>query len=104
MLSVRGLPYAEKRSCPTALPYPIRSISGAGVCSFPTGAAMNRDQVKGKVKDVTGKVQQKLGEVTGSNEQQAKGIAKQIVGKTQKTLGDIEQANEAEAKRTRYKP
>lgn len=99
-----GLPYGEKRSCPTASPSPISDIPGAGVCSFPLDAAMNRDQVKGKVKDVTGKAQQKLGEVTGSAEQQAKGVAKQIAGKTQKALGDIEEANEAEAKRTRYKP
>ena len=38
---------------------------------------MNKDQVKGAVKEVTGKVQTKAGEAMGSNKQQAKGIAKQ---------------------------
>lgn len=49
---------------------------------------MNRDQVKGRVKDAAGKVQQKAGEATGSLKQQAKGVAKQVEGKVQKTFGD----------------
>jgi len=49
---------------------------------------MNRDQVKGRVKEATGKIQQKAGEVTGSLKQQAKGVAKQVEGKVQKTFGD----------------
>lgn len=53
---------------------------------------MNQDQAKGAVKDATGKVQQKVGQLTGSTEQQAKGIAKQVEGKTQKTFGDAKEA------------
>ena len=53
---------------------------------------MNRDQVKGKAKDVAGKVQQKVGQATGSTSQQVKGVAKQVEGKVQKGVGD---ANEA---------
>ena len=49
---------------------------------------MNKDQVKGAVKDVAGKVQSKAGELTGSTEQQAKGMVKQVEGKTQKKVGD----------------
>ena len=41
---------------------------------------MNKDQVKGKAKDVAGKVQEKAGELTGSEEQQVKGEAKQVEG------------------------
>ncbi|MEO8656011.1 MAG: CsbD family protein [Ramlibacter sp.] len=52
---------------------------------------MNKDQVKGAVKDVAGKVQEKTGEVIGSAEQQAKGIAKQVEGKTQKAVGDVKE-------------
>lgn len=52
---------------------------------------MNKDQVKGAVKDAAGKVQQKTGEVIGSNEQQAKGLAKQVEGKTQKGYGDAKE-------------
>ena len=53
---------------------------------------MNRNQVKGTVKDVAGKVQRKLGEATGSTSQQIKGAGKQIEGKLQKGAGDTEKA------------
>jgi uncharacterized protein YjbJ (UPF0337 family) len=53
---------------------------------------MNKDQVKGSVKDVAGKAQEKLGEATNSKEQQAKGAANQVEGKVQKKAGDVEQA------------
>jgi uncharacterized protein YjbJ (UPF0337 family) len=56
------------------------------------GREMNRDQVKGKAKDIAGKVQQKVGEVVGSSSQQVKGVVKQVEGKVQKGVGD---ANEA---------
>ena len=50
---------------------------------------MNKDQVKGAIKDAAGKVQEKTGEVIGSTEQQLKGLHKQAEGKTQKAVGDI---------------
>ncbi len=52
---------------------------------------MNKDQIKGAVKDVAGKVQAKTGELIGSREQQAKGIIKQATGKTQKAYGDAKE-------------
>ena len=52
---------------------------------------MNKDQVKGKAKDVAGKVQEKAGEAMGSEEQQAKGLAKQVEGKAQKSSGDAKE-------------
>ena len=52
---------------------------------------MNKDQVKGAVKDAAGKVQSKAGEMTGSTEQQDKGMAKQIEGKTQKKVGNAKE-------------
>ena len=52
---------------------------------------MNKDQVKGAVKDAAGKVQSKTGEITGSTEQKIKGMAKQAEGKTQKKLGDAKE-------------
>lgn len=39
---------------------------------------MNKDQVKGAVKDFAGKMQEELGKLIGSKEQQAKGLGKQI--------------------------
>jgi uncharacterized protein YjbJ (UPF0337 family) len=53
---------------------------------------MNKDQVKGSIKDVVGKLQEEAGQVVGSTEQQRKGINKQVEGKTQKAIGDIEEA------------
>jgi uncharacterized protein YjbJ (UPF0337 family) len=49
---------------------------------------VNRDQVKGRMKDAGGKVQQKAGKASGSIKQQAKGLAKQAEGKLQRNAGD----------------
>lgn len=60
---------------------------------------MNKDQVKGAVKDAAGKVQSKAGELTGSVEQQAKGMAKQVEGKTQKKVGNAKEIVKDSAKK-----
>ena len=53
---------------------------------------MNRDQVQGTVKDLAGKVQRKVGEMTGNTSQRIKGGAKQVEGKVQRRAGDVETA------------
>lgn len=50
---------------------------------------MNSDQIKGKAKDIGGKIQEEAGKVTGSSQQQAKGLAKQAEGKVQEKVGDL---------------
>lgn len=55
---------------------------------------MNKEQVKGSVKEVAGKVQQKIGEVINSPEQQIKGVAKQVEGKAEKAAGDVKETLE----------
>ena len=50
---------------------------------------MNKDQVKGTLKDAAGKVQEATGKVIGSKEQRIKGIQKQVAGQTQKAVGDL---------------
>jgi uncharacterized protein YjbJ (UPF0337 family) len=62
---------------------------------------MNRDQVKGAAKDVAGKVQRKVGELTGNDNQQAKGAAKQVEGKVQKAVGNVEEALDKADKKAR---
>ena len=52
---------------------------------------MNKDQVKGAVKNVAGKVQEEVGKLAGSKEQQIKGLDKQIAGKAEKTYGDAKE-------------
>jgi uncharacterized protein YjbJ (UPF0337 family) len=49
---------------------------------------MNKDQVKGRVKEAAGEVQEQVGRVTGNDSQVAKGHAREQAGKVQKTYGD----------------
>jgi uncharacterized protein YjbJ (UPF0337 family) len=58
-------------------------------CFSPIEEIMNKDQVKGAIKDAAGKVQEKTGQVIGSTKQELKGIAKQFEGKAQKVVGDV---------------
>ena len=53
---------------------------------------MDKNRIKGKVKDIAGRAQRQTGEWTGDEEQQAKGIAKQAEGKIQNSAGKIKDA------------
>jgi uncharacterized protein YjbJ (UPF0337 family) len=53
---------------------------------------MNKDQVKGKAKDIVGKVQEQAGKLVGNKEQQVKGLSKQISGNVQKSFGDLKES------------
>ena len=50
---------------------------------------MNDDQIKGKAKDIGGKIQEKVGEVTGNRQQQTEGNLNQAEGKVQEKVGDV---------------
>ncbi len=52
---------------------------------------MNEDQVKGALKDVAGKVQEKHGKLVGNKQQQVKGLGKQISGNAEKSYGDAKE-------------
>jgi uncharacterized protein YjbJ (UPF0337 family) len=65
---------------------------------------MNKNQVKGSIKKVTGKIQQKVGEATGNTDQQVKSAAKRIEGSFQKGMGDAEQAVGDVVKKSGNKP
>jgi len=63
---------------------------------------MNRDQVKGRITEAEGKIQQGIGKATGSVTEQAKGLGKEVVGKVQKEVGDARNdAEKAEKKQER---
>ena len=49
---------------------------------------MNSDQIKGKMKDMMGKAQRRVGQGMDSPKQTLKGAAKQVEGKMQKAAGD----------------
>jgi uncharacterized protein YjbJ (UPF0337 family) len=53
---------------------------------------MNDDQVKGKAKDIAGRVERQVGEWTGDKEAQVKGAAKQVEGKVQNAWGKAKDA------------
>ncbi len=55
---------------------------------------MNRDQVKGRAKEVAGKIEKDVGRVSGSAKTEAKGLAKEAVGKVQKNVGDARNARD----------
>ena len=49
---------------------------------------MNKHQIKGRLKEAAGEVQEQAGKLIGSKEQEAKGHAREQVGKIEKTAGD----------------
>lgn len=52
---------------------------------------MNKDQLKGAAKDISGKVQEEVGKLVGSKQQQAKGMIKQVEGKAQQRVGNLKE-------------
>ncbi|MGA9507916.1 MAG: CsbD family protein [Candidatus Sulfotelmatobacter sp.] len=53
---------------------------------------MDKDEIKGKAKDVAGRVERQVGEWTGDPEKQAHGAAKQAEGKVQNAWGKVKDA------------
>jgi uncharacterized protein YjbJ (UPF0337 family) len=53
---------------------------------------MDKDRVKGKTKDIAGRVQRQVGEWTGAEKDQAEGAAKQVEGKVQNAWGKVKDA------------
>ncbi len=53
---------------------------------------MNKDQLKGTVKDTIGKTQEKVGQQTGDRDTEARGLGNQTEGKAQKIVGDVKDA------------
>lgn len=52
---------------------------------------MNKDQVKGRIKEAAGEVQEHVGRAINSPEQEAKGHAREFEGKAQKNVGDLKE-------------
>jgi uncharacterized protein YjbJ (UPF0337 family) len=51
--------------------------------------AMNKEQVKGKLKEAAGETQEQAGKAVGNRDQEARGHAREMEGKLQKKGGDI---------------
>jgi uncharacterized protein YjbJ (UPF0337 family) len=53
------------------------------------GMGINKDQVEGRVKEATGKVQEVAGKAVGSTTQQVKGAVNKAAGAAQAKYGDV---------------
>ena len=53
---------------------------------------MDKDEIKGKAKDIAGRAERQVGEWTGSEEHQVKGAMKQAEGKLQNIAGKAKDA------------
>lgn len=53
---------------------------------------MNKDEIKGKVRDIEGRVERQTGEWTGDKEAQSEGIKDQAAGKAQNAFGKAKNA------------
>lgn len=49
---------------------------------------MNSDRIEGTARDVTGRVQEGFGKLTGDEQHQAEGLAKQVAGRAQDVYGE----------------
>ena len=58
---------------------------------------MNKDQVKGRVREAKGRVKEIAGKAIGNRRVEAEGDGEQLAGKVQKTYGDAK--NEARKSR-----
>lgn len=50
---------------------------------------MNKDQVKGRIKETQGKVKEVTGKVVGNKKLEAEGKLENLAGKTQSQYGDL---------------
>ena len=53
--------------------------------------SMNKDQIKGRVKEVEGNIKEVAGKLVGNEALEAKGKVQKIVGKAQAKFGDVKQ-------------
>jgi uncharacterized protein YjbJ (UPF0337 family) len=57
-----------------------------------TEAAMNKDQIKGKIDNLKGRVKEALGAASGDKRTEAEGFGERVKGAVQKKFGDAKEA------------
>lgn len=50
---------------------------------------MNKDQIKGRVKEVKGKIKEAAGRLLGNEKMEEKGKTEEVLGEAQATFGDV---------------
>ncbi len=63
---------------------------------------MDKDQAKGKTKEMMGAAQKKTGEMTGQDDMEAKGAAREMEGKAQGAYGKGKDAAKEMADKARH--
>ncbi|MBS0554846.1 MAG: CsbD family protein [Proteobacteria bacterium] len=61
---------------------------------------MNKDQVKGRIKEAEGKMKEVAGKVVGNEKLEAEGKVQKIVGKVQANYGDLKEDVKDELKKS----
>ena len=59
---------------------------------------MNKDQIKGKMNDIKGRVERQAGEWTGDTDAQIKGAGDQLKGKVQQGVGKMKDIGDKAAR------
>ncbi len=62
---------------------------------------MNRDQIKGKAKEIKGDIKKRIGGATEDPAKQAEGWVEEQQGKVQKKIGDLEESADRAKRRDR---
>jgi uncharacterized protein YjbJ (UPF0337 family) len=60
---------------------------------------MDKDRIKGKVKEISGHMERRAGELTGDEKAQARGTSRQVEGKLQNAAGKIKDATKPKKKK-----
>jgi uncharacterized protein YjbJ (UPF0337 family) len=63
----------------------IGAIDDKGVVEM----GINKDQIEGHAREISGKLQEDLGKVTGNKTERAKGLVNRVVGVGQAKAGDL---------------
>lgn len=51
--------------------------------------SMNRDQVKGRIKEAKGKIKEAAGKLVGNEKLEQKGMTQKVLGEAQAKFGDV---------------
>ena len=60
---------------------------------------MNKDELKGTMKDAAGRAEREVGKATGDKKTEVRGMLRQAEGKVQKTFGKVKNAVKARRKK-----
>jgi uncharacterized protein YjbJ (UPF0337 family) len=72
----------------TAIPRSGRGYNGHGSTTFQE-TPMNKEQVKGRIEEATGKVKEVAGQVVGNKDLEEKGSIQKNAGKARANIGDL---------------